>query len=48
MSDLKKMTLTVKNYNLKAGCDLDALYDQVTKSVRDAGCQSRKIIRFRG
>lgn len=29
MSDLKKMTLTVKNYNLKASGDLDAVYDQV-------------------
>lgn len=29
MSDLKKMTLTVKNYNLKASGDLDALFDQV-------------------
>ncbi|MFS0827256.1 hypothetical protein [Pseudomonas phoenicis] len=29
MSDLKKMTLTVKNYNLKASGDLDALYNQV-------------------
>ena len=29
MSDLKKMTLIVKNYNLKASSDLDALYDQV-------------------
>ena len=29
MSDLKKMTLTVKNYNFKASGDLDALYDQV-------------------
>ena len=29
MSDLKKMTLTVKNYNLKASSDIDALYDQV-------------------
>ncbi|QXH53297.1 hypothetical protein KSS94_09340 [Pseudomonas fakonensis] len=29
MSDLKKVTLTVKNYNLKASGDLDALYSQV-------------------
>lgn len=29
MSDLKKMILTVKNYNLKASGDLDAVYDQV-------------------
>ncbi|WP_054893449.1 MULTISPECIES: hypothetical protein [unclassified Pseudomonas] len=29
MSDLKKTTLTVKNYNLKASGDLDAVYDQV-------------------
>ncbi|WP_442513043.1 hypothetical protein [Pseudomonas promysalinigenes] len=29
MSELKKMTLTVKNYNLKASGDLDALYSQV-------------------
>lgn len=29
MTDLKKMTLTVKNYNLKASGDLDALYSQV-------------------
>ncbi|MGY2190868.1 hypothetical protein [Pseudomonas pergaminensis] len=29
MSDLKKMTLIVKNYNLRASSDLDALYEQV-------------------
>lgn len=29
MSDLKKITLTVKNYNLKASGDLDALYSEV-------------------
>lgn len=29
MSDLKKMTLTVKNYHLQASGDLDALYTQV-------------------
>ncbi|QKS80944.1 hypothetical protein [Pseudomonas bijieensis] len=29
MSDLKKTKLTVKNYNLKASGDLDAVYDQV-------------------
>lgn len=29
MSDLKKMTLTVKNYHLKASGELDALYTQV-------------------
>ncbi len=29
MSDLKKMVLTVKNYDLKASGELDALYSQV-------------------
>lgn len=29
MSDLKKMTLTVKNYHLKASGDIDAIYEQV-------------------
>ncbi|WP_323614907.1 hypothetical protein [Pseudomonas putida] len=29
MSDLKKITLTVKNYNLKVSGDLDLLYSQV-------------------
>ncbi|WP_458130263.1 hypothetical protein [Pseudomonas sp. Z2-11] len=29
MTDLKKMTLTVKNYNLKGSGDLDALYTDV-------------------
>lgn len=29
MSDLKKMTLTVKNYHVKASGDLDTLYSQV-------------------
>ncbi len=29
MPDLKKMTLTVKNYNLKASGELDALYTDV-------------------
>lgn len=29
MSELKKMTLTVKNYNLQASGDLDVLYNQV-------------------
>ncbi|WP_434120330.1 hypothetical protein [Pseudomonas fortuita] len=29
MSDLKKITLTVKNYNLQASTDLDALFNSV-------------------
>lgn len=29
MSDLKKLTLTVKNFNLQASSELDALYSQV-------------------
>ncbi|WP_060480987.1 hypothetical protein [Pseudomonas sp. NBRC 111119] len=29
MSDLKKLTLTVKNFNVKASADLDTLYDTV-------------------
>lgn len=29
MSDLKKITVTVKNYNLRASGDLDALYERV-------------------
>lgn len=29
MSELKKIELTVKNYNVKSSADIDTLYDQV-------------------